>query len=383
MEPRMIAEALPTTPVVMDRFEIERRGSLDLEPADAAAYDAIIKARPSVGVFMSRAWLSGLFEEPPPFTEPGLLIFREGGVLRGFVPIGVRETHGHTRVSILGGGFGSDRADVMAERGLEVACADALLKWIDASFSRRGFVLDLRDVPADSSLWGAAHRAGYRGGPHVTLAIQDIQPLPWLDLDAYRRRPSGADSLDKHRRWLAKRGAVWSDVVDPADAIAALDTLTTLLRGRWAAHGGSTLDDPVRQRFHRRVLPRLLEQQLLRMLRLSADGRTVAVFYGMAAGSWWGYYLAGFDREWAGRIHLGRLTLATAIEHAMAEGAAEFDFLKGAEPVKYLWPVNERTTLDAEIASHHSTTQLTRVAHAARETAAALTKSARALTRGR
>src|SRR6185295_20366302 len=107
------------------------------------------------------------------------------------------------------------------------------------------------------------------------------------------------------------------------------------------------------------------------------------VFYGMAAGTWWGYYLAGFDREWAGRIHLGRLTLATAIDHAMAQGATEFDFLKGAEPVKYLWPVNERTTLDAEIASHHSTTQLTRVAHAAREAAAALTKSARALTRGR
>ena len=83
------------------------------------------------------------------------------------------------------------------------------------------------------------------------------------------------------------------------------------------------------------------------MIRLSADMRTIAVFYGLATGAptgvprtaaasggprggWWGYYLAGFDREWAGRIHLGRITLAAAIECASREGAAEFDFLKGA-----------------------------------------------------
>jgi CelD/BcsL family acetyltransferase involved in cellulose biosynthesis len=120
------------------------------------------------------------------------------------------------------------------------------------------------------------------------------------------------------------------------------------------------------------------------MIRLSADGRAVAIYYGLAVGTWWGYYLAGYDREWAGRIHLGRLTVATAIEQATRHGAREFDFLKGAEPVKYRWPVDERTTVDADIASHHSTAQLTRAAHAARETAAALAKSAaRAWTRHR
>ena len=46
------------------------------------------------------------------------------------------------------------------------------------------------------------------------------------------------------------------------------------------------------------------------MIRLSIDMRTIAVFYGLAVGRWWGYYLAGYDRPWAGRIHLGQITLA-------------------------------------------------------------------------
>ena len=115
------------------------------------------------------------------------------------------------------------------------------------------------------------------------------------------------------------------------------------------------------------------------MIRLSSDMRPVAVFYGLATGSWWGYYLAGYDREWAGRIHLGQLNLAAAIDLASQEGAAEFDFLKGVERVKYLWPVRERSALDADAYSAHWRSQSVRAARAARDTTAALLKSARGL----
>ena len=108
------------------------------------------------------------------------------------------------------------------------------------------------------------------------------------------------------------------------------------------------------------------------MIRLSADMRTIAVFYGLAAGAWWGYYLAGYDREWAGRIHLGQITLATAIDLAAQEGATEFDFLKGAERIKYLWPVRERATLDADVFSGTLRPQLPRAARAARDAAIAV-----------
>src|SRR5262245_51616155 len=172
MEPGVIAVRVPvggehaSPPVVAlpaDRVQVERRDQLELEPPDAQVFDAILATRPEVGVFMSRAWLSGFFDEPPPDTEPSLLLFRDGATLCGFVPIAVRTSRGHARVSLLGGGAGSDRVDLMATTGAEVACADALLHWLCASFGQRGFVLELKDVPADSPLWGAAHRAGLRG----------------------------------------------------------------------------------------------------------------------------------------------------------------------------------------------------------------------------
>jgi CelD/BcsL family acetyltransferase involved in cellulose biosynthesis len=389
MEPGVIAARVPVdggapavTPVVplpSDRVQIERRNGLDLAPDDLAIFESILATRPEVGVFMSRAWLSGFFDEPPAGSELSLLLFRDGAALCGFVPIAVQTARGHARISLLGGGAGSDRVDVMARPGAEVACADVLLKWLCDTFGQHGFVLELRDVPADSPLWGAAHRAGLRGDVHVTLAVHDIQPQPWLNIAAHGAGAPSPDPLDKHRRWLAKRGAVWTDLLnDPEEALAALDTLVAFLRGRWAGQGGSALDNPVRQRFHKHVIPRLLDESRLRMIRLAADGRAVGIFYGLSVGRWWGYYLAGYDRDWAGRIHLGRLMLATAIEQACSHGATEFDFLKGAEAVKYLWPVDERTTLDAEIASDHASAQLTRAVHSARDTAAAIAKSARA-----
>ena len=100
----------------------------------------------------------------------------------------------------------------------------------------------------------------------------------------------------------------------------------------------------------------------------------------MAAGKWWGYYLAGYDREWAGRIHLGQITLAAAVDMAAREGAAEFDFLKGVERVKYLWPVRERTCIDADAYSAHWGSQFNRARRAGRNAAAACVKSARHLS---
>jgi CelD/BcsL family acetyltransferase involved in cellulose biosynthesis len=132
-------------------------------------------------------------------------------------------------------------------------------------------------------------------------------------------------------------------------------------------------------RFHRHVLPLLLRDGHLRMIRLSSDMRTIAVFYGLAVNRWRGYYLAGYDREWAGRIHLGQITLASAIDLASREGAAEFDFLKGVERMKYLWPVRERSSFDADAYSDHAGSQFSRAAHATVEAASAFIKAARDL----
>src|SRR5688572_11445976 len=76
-----------TDRIATGRISVEIRRDLDLRPEDDAALTQLIASRPYVGVFVSRAWLSGLFAEPPSGVEPQLVLFREGGVLRAVAPI--------------------------------------------------------------------------------------------------------------------------------------------------------------------------------------------------------------------------------------------------------------------------------------------------------
>jgi CelD/BcsL family acetyltransferase involved in cellulose biosynthesis len=365
------------------RLTVEERRAFDLGSQDGAVLETLIAARPYVGVFLSTAWLAGFRAEPPDGAEPLLLVMREGGTLRGVVPLGIQRRLTHVRVMLLGGGAGSDRVDLLAARGCEAACADLFLSWLAESFGPQGFVLELRDVPGTSPLWGAIHRAGLERSHRLALVPQEIHPLPYLDLLDRGSRSSGdktSGSLARHRRWLEHRCRLRIETLhDTAEVISAFDTLTSLLRARWRGHGESVLDHPRAQRFHRRVLPLLVAEGRLRMIRLSADMRPIAVYYGLAAGSWSGYYLAGYDREWAGRIHLGQIALATAMDLMAQEGATEFDFLKGAERVKYSWPVRERVTVDADLYSQQSGPQLVRATRSARAAAIAFARTAKGL----
>jgi hypothetical protein len=360
---------------------------LGLDAEDAAAVDEMVDARPETGVFVSKPWLSGYFNEPHAGTEYGLLLLRDERGLRGVAPLAIRETLTHTRVGILGGGIGSDRVDLLAQRGFEATCADAFLAWLKDTFGSRGFVLELRDVCSTSSLWGAIHRRAIDRDDALAMQPREIYTVPFLALTSEPPMAAGAPSaksvrsVEKHRRWLDRRGRVDVQLLtEVGEVLDAYDDLARFLGARWRGEGeGSVLDDPRVGRFHRHVVPQLLAAGRLRMIRTTVDGRTVAVFYGLVAGSWWGYYLAGYDREWAGRIHLGQVNLATAIDMAATEHAAEFDFLKGAELVKYVWPVRERTAIDADVFSRGCGVQLARATRATRDATAALTKSARAL----
>ena len=379
------APSTPAATASAGRLRVEERRAFDLGSEDGAVLEALIAARPYVGVFLSTAWLAGFRAEPPDGVEPLLLLMREDGKMRGIVPLGIQRRLTHVRVTLLGGGAGSDRVDLLAARGCEAACADLLLAWLAESFGPQGYVLELRDVPGTSPLWAAIHRAGLERSHRLALVPHEIHPVPYLDLQDHAPRSSAettshASSLARHRRWLEHRCRLRIELLhDRAEVISAFDTLTSLLRARWRGHGESVLDHPRAQRFHRRVLPLLAAEGRLRMIRLSADMRPIAVYYGLAAGKWSGYYLAGYDREWAGRIHLGQVMLATAIDLMGQEDAAEFDFLKGAERVKYAWPVRERVTVDADIYSQQSGPQLVRATRAARAAAIAGARTAKGL----
>jgi CelD/BcsL family acetyltransferase involved in cellulose biosynthesis len=117
----------PTTaapPVVQARPSTRRDGPLTIESRsdvnwsahDRAALETLMQDRPHVSAFLSPAWLSGLCAVPPHGFDPVVLAFRQDGVLRGLVPLAIRETFAGTQVALLGGGYRSDRVDLLASR---------------------------------------------------------------------------------------------------------------------------------------------------------------------------------------------------------------------------------------------------------------------------
>ena len=249
-------------------------------------------------MFLSTAWLSGFLAEPPAKypTQPRLLLMREGATLRGVPPLAIERTRTHVRVSLLGGGWGSGSSRSARRPRCDTACADLFVDWLSASFGPRGFVLELRDVPSDSPLWGAIHRAGLEHRGRLALVPREIYPVPYLDLRERGARFGGdvptkaSAALARHRRWLERPGRLRIETLkDAGDVAAAFESLVRLLHARWQGYGGfRLLTNPRVQRFHGRVLPRLLDAGRLRMIRLSADMRPIAVDHGLAAGAWWG-----------------------------------------------------------------------------------------------
>ena len=107
-----------------DRLHVEIRQDMNLDPIDVDELNGMIAERPYVGVFLTPAWLAGFFADPPDGVTLSVLLFRQGPKLRGLVPIAVRPTLTHVCVSLVGGGSGSDRVDLLTARGFEALAAD-------------------------------------------------------------------------------------------------------------------------------------------------------------------------------------------------------------------------------------------------------------------
>ena len=244
---------------------VEVARDIDLRPQDALAFDALVASRPETGVFLSRAWLSGLFADPPDGSEPLLVLLRdEAGLLRAAVPLAITRNGARVRVGLLGGGAGSDRVDLVTARGFERAASDTLLAWLSEESVSRALGLDFRDDPAESALWGAIDRTTGPRGLRWVLQPREIHTHPYLDMtEGPYRLGDGAcpygdvASFTRHYRWLENRGRLQIDILkDPREILAAFDALTDFLHARFGQGPlGSSLDNPRTQRFHRQVLP--------------------------------------------------------------------------------------------------------------------------------
>jgi CelD/BcsL family acetyltransferase involved in cellulose biosynthesis len=310
-----------------------------LAPAWTALWRRSLTATP----FQSPAWLIPWWRHFGNGRLLTLTVRTGGGALAGVLPLYVFEEPPARKLLPVGIGI-SDYLDGLFDPACAGAAAAAALARLPRT-SRPWDACELHQLPPCSPLLSAPAPTGWCD------EVVPGEPCPVLTLPRdHERLPDGlprgaAENLRHCRRRAERSGRVAFETARLETLPALLDAFFRLHGARWAARDlpGGVLGDDAVARFHREAAPALLGLGLLRLHVLLLDDEPAAAYYGFAANGRACYYLSGFDPDRA-RLSPGTLVVAHAMEQAIREGAAEFDFLRGREPHKYRWGAVDRPT---------------------------------------
>jgi CelD/BcsL family acetyltransferase involved in cellulose biosynthesis len=138
--------------------------------------------------------------------------------------------------------------------------------------------------------------------------------------------------------------ATWHLVTDPTEFDVVWETLIDLHQRRRKSLGEpGCFASPTWAAFHRDVARALLDEGALRLSWLELDGIPAAAEYHLAGSRTTFAYQGGVDPTRLDE-EPGRLSTIRVIQHALAEGHARMDFLRGDEPYKAHWRAELRAT---------------------------------------
>jgi CelD/BcsL family acetyltransferase involved in cellulose biosynthesis len=199
---------------------------------------------------------------------------------------------------------------------------------------------DLQQLPPSSSMLRVPLPDGFSEN------VEDQELCPLLPLEGKTFENLGSSHFQKklryYRRALERSGEVRVETPNADTLDDLLTALFDLHAARWRRRDlPGVLADDVSQQFHRQAARRMLDAGLLRLYAIRCNERIVAVFYGFGLNGIVYYYLSGYDPDFE-KLSIGTILVAHAVEQAILDGAAAFDFLRGAEEYKYAWGATDR-----------------------------------------
>jgi CelD/BcsL family acetyltransferase involved in cellulose biosynthesis len=300
----------------------------------APAWHDLWRRAPAATPFHAPAWLIAWWREIGR-GELRLLVARQGGRMVGLLPMYLQQGG---KLLPLGIAI-SDYLDGLFEEGDAPAVAGAMLRQMVLRRDWRR--CELHPLRPGSPLLEA------RAPPGCVDQVLEFEPCLVLETAGARHLrdaiPSGMRAKFRQAERRAEQaGRVSFESATATSLAEVLETFFRLHAARWACREApGVLADPAIRSFHRAAAPRLLSAGLLRLHALRLDGRIIAVVYALFGKGRTCSYLSGFDPEF-GWISPGTLAVGHAIRQAIAEGAREFDFLRGQERFKYRWGARER-----------------------------------------
>lgn len=254
--------------------------------------------------------------------------------LVALAPLFLHAWKGKRQITFLGNGV-SDRLGFLAEPGHRQRAMREFFEAI-AREGERWDLCDLQELPVvfinpgppkDRLQWAFAAQS----------PCSKIQ-LPNHSDGLHAAMPHGLRrNLRRYRNKLDHLGSpTFHSAQNEGEFLAGFDALLTLHCARWRSQGLEGMLGGVLETFHREAAVRMWRRNKARCFTLSIERRPVAALYGFLDKRRFWSYQSGFDPEFAA-FSPGSLILDYAISEAIAEGAREFDFLRGGERYKRDW----------------------------------------------
>ena len=319
-------------------------------------------------VFLSWEWMSAWMPTCGQRGTPSLLLLRrvKDGVLTGLAPlyrVSSRNPLGLRVITFMGKGVGADHFAFVSRRGMERVVYEGLMDHLLSSPTWDVLDFPRMEEEQAAQVVDAVARCG-TGAFRCVQTPADLcpfVPLPrtWDDYVRVIGRSNRAEMARQWRRLREQGQVVIQRVQTFAELEQAWDILLRLHQARTDAVGerSAFLAAPTRA-FHEGFLRVALECGWLRFYLLRVDGRGVAANYCVSLGGRVSGLQTSFDEAW-GRYGVGTLLMGHALQEAVAEGASEFDLLRGAETYKQQkWAAQLRRDVSLVVYGHRPRVRL-------------------------
>lgn len=310
---------------------------LDALRAHQSQWFSLWRATPDATPFESPAWLLCWAKHYAP-DRTGALVVRDGDALLALLPY-----FSWNGAVWLAGTGPNDYGDALIDQRATEHLDALLARLATIAQERECDRVDLRQLRPRSRLLAAATPPGWRGETVpgevcTTLRLHGERGLGEATAHCRRNLRCAARRLDRAGPWSVQR-------VPADEAGSAADVLLGLHERRWSARGepSGLFADGLLRGFVHDVIPRLGCAGLLRMYALKLEHRPLAATFAMHAPGATHFYSTGFDPE-AARFSPGLLSIAAAIEGAMAEGDRWLHLLRGRESYKVHLGATEQAT---------------------------------------
>ena len=345
------------TPVAAKTIVVQRIEDPAAFQALREEWDELLAASLADSFFLTWEWLYAWWTHLAGDRRLFLLVARQGGRLVAIAPLSLRARRVAgvlplRSVEFLGADrLSSDYLDVIVRRGWEAEAIPALAQYLaDARLA-----LKLASVRRAGCAAAALSRALTQRRWRMLETPTAV--CPFIDLSGHTWESYLGTLESKPRndflRLLKNLTKKFSVRLEPASSEPQrrefMVHLVRLHNLRWQNLGGSdALHTADLVAFHDEVSRVTLERGWLRLFVLWLDGQPVASLYGFRYGRTFYFVQTGFDPAY-GRHAVGLITVGLTIKSAIAEGAEEYDFLRGDEAYKFRWAREVRHLATLEV----------------------------------